>query len=111
MSKSHFTKKELRYEHDHSQVGKIEAYIRRFHNIKELREAFEKTEGYKTVNTIRDDMEKKVMEESTAFEEVEKKFLEERKAYELRVNDMLFSMLFETEKILKEFEKNYAGNK
>ena len=111
MSKSHFTKKELRYEYDHSPIGKIQAYISRFHNIEKMRAAFEKTDDFAKCETLKNEMETSVSKLTDDFSEVEKEFIAKRNEYNQAINGKLFDTLSEIADKMKQFEKNYAGNK
>lgn len=97
-----------KYVYERSPIGKIQAYIRRFHNIKELSDAFNLSEDFTKANNLRVEMEKMLMKETDDFSAVELKFLEEKKAHEAKVNDILYTMLSETADILKKFEENYG---
>ena len=102
---------EEKYQYNHSPVGKAQNYIRRFHNIVALREAFNLTEDFKKVDAMKVEMEKVVSELTEDFEIVEKKFEEDRIKYEAQVNDKLVATMTEIAEILKQFENNYNGNK
>ena len=99
-----------RYQYEHSPSGKLQAYIRRFHNITELSNAFEQSEDFPKADKLRVDMEADILKQTEMFSEVEKIFVEQRRAYEAQVKAMLLKMLSETVDILKNFEQNY-GNK
>jgi 2-phosphoglycerate kinase len=97
-----------RYEYEHTHAGKLQAYIRRFHNIKELKDAFEQSEHKQTVTVIQNDLEESIKKLTEDFSGIEKTFREEKAKYETAVNDKLVSMLEQVADILKEFEKNYG---
>jgi len=96
-----------RYQYEHSPIGKVQAYIRRFNNIADLRKAFDESDDFKKVDGMKVEMEKYVSDETEKFEVIEAKFREDKIRYEATVNDKLVSTLTEIANILKEFEKNY----
>lgn len=96
--------------YNQSDLGKLQAYIRRFHNIRELKKSFDESQDYFTVSALQKIMSDELERETDTFIEIEKKFIEDKKEYEAKMNTILVKELAKIVKVMKEFEKNY-GNK
>lgn len=83
-----------------SQQGLLEAYIRRFRNIKPLREAFEKSPGADLMDKIQIDAEKYHTKHTDEFIEIETQFKKDQ-------NARLLSDLNKIANILREFEQSF----
>lgn len=83
-----------------SEQGQLEAYIKRFYNIKELREAFEKSTGADLVEKIQKDAHAYHTKHTDDFLKIEEKF---KKDQSERLNNDLNRM----RNILREFEQSF----
>lgn len=96
--------------YNQSDLGRLQAYIRRFHNITELKDAFDKSQDFFAVSALQKVMSDEIERETDLFTEIEKKFIEDKKAYEKKLDTILVEKLTKIADVMKEFEKNY-GNK
>lgn len=90
-----------------SDMGKLESFIRRFYNIKELNNAFQKSPEGITVRKIRTDAEEWHIKHTDAFIEVENEFRIKQKAFMDEQNEYLLKQMNSEVNILRQFEKDF----
>ena len=86
-----------------SEQGKLEQYIKRFHNIKELREAFEKSPNASLVEQIQKEAHEYHTKHTDDFIAVEERFKKDQ-------SERLNSDLNRIANILREFEQSFNSN-
>lgn len=90
-----------------SDLGKLEAKIRRFYNIKSLAEAFDKSpEGLK-VRKLRDENEKGYIALAEKQGKVEQELIDLKKKHEKDIEELLKVNLTREVEIITAFEKNF----
>lgn len=93
--------------YQHSDMGKLEAFIRRFYNIKELNDALHKSPEKIKINKIRTDAEEWHIKHTDAFIEVENEFRMKQKEFMDRQNAKLNEQMNAEADILRQFEKDF----
>ena len=91
----------------HSELGKLEAKVRRFYNIEVLAKAFDKSPQGLEVRRLRKEAEEKYSKLADKQAEIEKKLLEQKKAGEKEIEDELKKYMQKEVDILTKFEINF----
>jgi len=90
-----------------SELGKLEAKVRRFYNITELAEKFKTSSESMKVRKIREKAEKEYSDMADRQGKVEQKLLDLKKANEKELEEKLTKYLKQEVEVLVSFEKSF----
>jgi Uri superfamily endonuclease len=91
-----------------SEMGKLEAFIRRFYNITVLKNALDEDMDVRmSISKIRNDAEKWHIKHTDDFIEVENEFRIKQKEFLERQDAKLLAQMNEEANILRKFEKDF----
>lgn len=93
--------------HKDSEIGKLEARIKRFYNIKALADAFDKSEDGNKVRSLRDKAVKEIQKMANEFEEIQTAYLAKEKEFDEKLKELGAKRMKAEVDILNNFEKTF----
>lgn len=93
--------------HKDSELGKLEARIKRFYNIKQLAEAFDKSEDGNKVRDLRDKAVEEIQKMANEFEEIQKAYMAKEKEFDEKLKESAIERMRSEVEILNNFEKTF----
>lgn len=93
--------------YERSELGKLEARIRRFLNIEKLANAINNSPEGTKIQKLRQDSQKEFTKLTDDFSKIELKFKEEEKKYNAKLESTLIKYMKQEVDIMNNFEKNF----